>query len=218
MSYYDKYIKYKKKYLSFVNKKSGGAKNNEEKQGEELNLDSYGFIDKEEFKNTDVFDFTAPLKSVRNNIPKNTRELVDILHNIYSVVISSSGERFTTSQFNDMNIANVNYNQLYNLTLALYNYHHRILSNQGIIEPEALLITNIINQLITPNTYNSLTTVEKFLLGGLRSLYTKLNTLLPTKPTPESTRGPPPESTSEPPSNPPPESTSNPPPESTSSS
>jgi hypothetical protein len=189
MSYYDKYIKYKKKYLSFANKISGGAGNIEGEQEElKLKLANYKPIDGEQFQNKDVYDFTVPLNNVRANIPENTRELVDILDKMYSVVVRSSGVRFTISQLNGIDNNSKNYNQLYNLTLALYNYYDKILFNQGIIGSEALLITNIIKTLTTPTIFNSLTTVEKYLLGGLRSLYNTLNERLPTK----STREPPP--------------------------
>ena len=227
MSYYDKYIKYKKKYLSFANKISGGAESGVEsgaesvaengaeskegKQEGELQLDKFlESVKNPGFRNLDVGDFMNYLMSVHNDIPENTQKLVDILNDINSVVNYSSAATFTISNLNDMNndmntaTNSVNNNQLYKLTLALNNYYRKILFIQGIIENEASLITNIINQLITPNTYSNLTTEEKYLLGGLRSLYNKLNERLPTKPTPE------------PPSKSTPESTSNPPPSSSS--
>jgi hypothetical protein len=221
MSYYDKYIKYKKKYLSFANKISGGGNKNEEnkpqeethekehekelnvagndagngagngagndeekEENQELNA-LLAPVMKQDFKKSNVVEFMNYFKD-NNNISANTRQLVDILNNINSVVNfivnhDSLATTFTTSQSNDEN--NVNYNQLWNLTLALYNNIHRILFNQPITQNDTLLITNMINQLITPEAINRLTTVEKYLLGGLRSLYNKLNKRLLTKPT-----------------------------------
>jgi hypothetical protein len=128
----------------------------------------------EGFTNQDARDFTVPLRN--NTKDENIILLLDLIEQINSNTTKNNNnlsDMINTTKF--YNIEDNNFRRLYNFTSTLFTYQNFILWESKHLDEYKEQVDIIINRLIEEKVYDKLSVEQKFLLGGLRSLYNKLN-------------------------------------------
>ena len=129
----------------------------------------------EKFKNQDARDFTVPLRNKTKD--ENIIKLLDAVEKININTKKDNTEIDdminTTEIVSQFNKLGKSFFDLYNLTNTLFIYQNAILWQSKNLDEYKKTINMLIGWLIKP--YADLSVEQKFLLGGLRSLYNKLN-------------------------------------------
>ena len=129
----------------------------------------------EKFNNQDARDFTVPLR--KKTTDENIITLLDAVEEI-NINKTKDNKKIddminTTERVSQFNKLGKSFFDLYNLTNTLFIYQNAILWQSENLDEYKKTINMLIGWLI--NSKEELSVEQKFLLGGLRSLYNKLN-------------------------------------------
>jgi len=129
----------------------------------------------EKFNNQDARDFTVPLKNETKD-----ENIIILLNAVKEININKTKDNKkiddminTTERVSQFNKLGKSFFDLYNLTNTLFIYQNAILWQSENLDEYKKTINMLIGWLI--NSKEELSVEQKFLLGGLRSLYNKLN-------------------------------------------